>query len=83
MIHTDNDNQLENFLKESSIQIQQKFDQFTTQLITQALSCPKLMQLPLIESQLKEFIRLHHLDLIGKVNFQVNKFNTFTAIRFS
>lgn len=32
------------------------------------------MQLSLIESQLKEFVRLHHLDLTRKINFQINKF---------
>lgn len=73
-MHSENYDQIESFLKEYLIQLQQNFDQCTTQLMTQALSCPKAMQLSLIESQLKEFVRLHHLDLTRKINFQINKF---------
>jgi len=69
-----NNDHIENFLKEYLIQLQQQFDQCTAQLINQALSCPQSMQLSLIESQLKEFVRLHHLDLTRKINFQINKF---------
>jgi hypothetical protein len=74
MTQTDNYDHIENFLKEYLIQLQEKFDQCTTQLINQALLCPKSMQISLIESQLKEFVRLHHLDLTRKINFQINKF---------
>ncbi len=74
MRQTDNFDQIENFLKEYLIQLQQKYEQCTTQLINQALSCSQTMQLSLIESQSKEFVRLHHLDLTRKINFQINKF---------
>ncbi|CAF4011185.1 unnamed protein product, partial [Adineta steineri] len=71
---TDNYEHIENYVKDHLNQLQYKFDQSTTQLINQALSCPKSMELSLIESQLKKFVRLHHLDLSRKINFQINTF---------
>ncbi|CAF1366004.1 unnamed protein product [Adineta ricciae] len=74
MAQIDNYEHVEKFIKGYLIQLQEKFDQCTTQLINQALSCPKSIDLLLIENQLKEFVRLHHLDLTRKTYFQVNKF---------
>ena len=65
---------IETFLQEYLNESQQKFEQCTTQLMAQALSCPKSMELSKIESPLKEFVRLHHIDLTRKINFQVNQF---------
>ena len=70
----DNYERIENFLNEHLIQLKNKFDQSTTKLVNQAISCPKSVQLSLVESQLKEFVRLHHLDLTRKINFQINTF---------
>ena len=74
MIQTTDHNRIETFLKEYLIQLQTKFDQCTMHLITQSKFCPKGIQLSLIESQLKEFVRLHHLDLTRKNNYEINKF---------
>jgi len=49
-------------------------DEFTTQLMTQASSCPfKLTDLEIMDQRLKEFVHLHHLDLLRKVKYRVNK----------
>ena len=74
MAQTDHADRIEHFLKTYLIQLQQEFDQCTTHLTGQAFSCPTSLQLSLVESQLKEFVRLHHLDATRKINFQLNNF---------
>jgi hypothetical protein len=74
MAQTDHADRIEHFLKTYLIQLQQEFDQCTTQLTGQAFSCPTSLQLSLVESQLKEFVRLHHLDATRKIHFQLNNF---------
>ena len=32
--------------------------------------------LEIIDSRLKEFVRLHHLDLLRKINYQISKLNS-------
>ncbi|CAF1488984.1 unnamed protein product [Rotaria magnacalcarata] len=64
----------EKFLNILVNQTQHKVDQCTTELLSQSLSCPKTLFLSHVESRLVEFIRLHHIDLIRKINYQVNKF---------
>ena len=42
--------------------------------MTQASSCPfKLTDLEIMDQRLKEFVHLHHLDLLRKVKYRVNK----------
>ena len=74
MARTDDADRIDHFLKTYLIQLQEEFDQCTTHLTGQAFSYPTSLQLPLVESQLKEFVRLHHLDAIRKIHFQLNKF---------
>ena len=74
MAQTDHADRIEHFLKTYLIQLQQQFDQCTTQLTGQAFSCPTSLQLSLVESQLKEFVRLHHLDATRKISFHLNNF---------
>ncbi|CAF4750370.1 unnamed protein product [Rotaria socialis] len=64
----------ETFFNKLVNQIQHTVDQCTTELLSQSLSCPKTLLLSHIESRLVEFVRLHHIDLIRKLNYQVNKF---------
>ena len=74
MAQTKDDHDVENFLQEYLHQLQQQLDQCTTELISQAVSCPKSIPLSLMESPLQEFVRLHHLDLNRRINFQINTF---------
>ncbi|CAM4825035.1 unnamed protein product [Rotaria magnacalcarata] len=64
----------EKFLNILVNQTQHKVDQCTTELLSQSLSCPKTLFLSHVESRLVEFVCLHHIDLIRKINYQVNKF---------
>ena len=77
MAQTTDVHQTERFLQEYLQQLQAKFVQYSIQLSTQALSCPKSMDLSFIENSLKEFVRLHHLDLTRKVYYQTNQFKSF------
>ena len=74
MAQTDHADRIEHFLETYLIQLQQEFDQCTTHLTGQAFSCPTSLQLSLVESQLKEFVRLHHLVATRKIHFQLNNF---------
>lgn len=65
---------MEKFINSHLNQLQQKFDQCTSELLAQSLSCPKTLSLSMVNSRLQEFVRLHHIDLTRKVNYQTNKF---------
>lgn len=65
---------IEKFIDSHLNQLQQKFDQCTSDLVTQSLSCPKTLSLTTVDSRLQEFVRLHHIDLTRKVNYHINKF---------
>ena len=42
--------------------------------MTQVFSCPiTLSPLEIIDERLKEFVRLHHIDLVRTINYQVTK----------
>jgi hypothetical protein len=54
--------------------VRNKIDEFTTQLMTQASSCPfELSDLEIMDKRMKEFVHLHHLDLLRTVKYHVNK----------
>ncbi len=64
-------------LEDYLILLRKKIDQYTTELRTQSTSCPStLRRLEIIDSRLKEFVRLHHLDLLRKINYQISKLNS-------
>jgi hypothetical protein len=51
-----------------------KIDQYTNELTVQSSSCPStLSTLEVIDHRLKEFVRLHHIDILRIINYQVNK----------
>ncbi len=62
-----------------------KIDEYQNELNTQISSCPAtLPSLQIIDKRLKEFVRLHHCDLLRKVNYQIVRLNTTILIhRFS
>jgi hypothetical protein len=62
--------------------LQNKIDQFTTELIVQATTCPStLPSLETIDQRLKEFVRLHHLDLRRAINHQISKLHSNILIK--
>jgi hypothetical protein len=60
-------------------------DQLTSELLTQATTCPStLPSLEMIDQRLKEFVHLHHLDLRRAINHQISKLKSnITIKRFS
>ena len=53
-----------------------KIDQHITELIAQSTLCPPaLPRLEMMDSKLKEFVRLHHLDLSRTIHYQISKLN--------
>ena len=62
-----------------------KINEYQNQLNTQKSSCPATLPSPeIFDKQLKEFVRLHHCDLLRKVNYQIGQLNTKILIqRFS
>jgi len=74
MIKSNRYSVIQKYLEDYVILVRSKIDEFTTQLITQSLSCPfKLTDLEIIDKRLKEFVHLHHLDLLRTVKYHVNK----------
>ena len=55
---------------------------YTTELLTQSSTCPStLLPLEIIDQRLKEFVRLHHLDLLRTINYQISKLNSNILIK--
>ncbi len=65
--------------------LQNKIDQFTSELIVQSSKyLSALPPLEIIDQRLKEFVRLHHLDLLRTINYQIFKLNSnILATKFS
>ena len=74
LAQTNDSDQIEQYLNQSLMKLQQKFDQYSLELISQATSCPSSIDLSAMEDRLKEFVRLHHLDLIRRIQYQLHHF---------
>ncbi len=73
---------IQKYLSDYVLLLQNKIDQFTSDLLTQATNCPlTLLPLEMIGQRLKEFVRLHHLDLQRSVNHQIYKLNSNATIQ--
>jgi len=65
---------IQKHLEDYVLLLQNKINQFKRELITQALSCPTSFEsIQIIDQRLKEFVRLHHIDLLRTVSYQINK----------
>ena len=51
--------------------------------MAQSSTCPAKLSssLEIIDQKLKEFVRLHHLDLLRTINYQINKLNSNLHIK--
>ena len=75
-------NVIQQYLEDYLILLRDKIDQYTTDLIAQSTLSPStLPHLEIIDSKLKEFVRLHHLDLSRTIHYQIGKLNTNTNIK--
>ena len=61
-------------LEEYLILLKKRINQHENELMMQSSSCPTtLYSLEKIDQRLKDFVRLHHIDLVRTVNYQKNK----------
>jgi len=73
-IQSNEDSVIQKNVEDYVIFVRKKIDEYTTTLMTQALSCPfKLTDLEIMDQRLKEFVHLHHLDLLRAVKYRVTK----------
>jgi hypothetical protein len=73
---------IQKYLEDYLILLPNKIDQYTTKLMTQSSSCPStLSSLEIIDKRLKEFVRLHHLDLLRTINYQICELNSNIHIK--
>jgi hypothetical protein len=77
IIPSNEPNVIQKYLEDYLILLQNKIDEFTTELLIQSTSCPStLPRLEIIDQRLKEFVRLHHIDLLRTINYQIGKLNS-------
>jgi len=70
-------NIIQKYLEDYLILVRKQIDQYTTDLRTQSTLCPStLPSLEIIDQRLKEFVRLHHFDLLRTIHFQIYKLNS-------
>ena len=69
---------IQKYLKDYLILLRTKIDQYTIELRTQITSYPSTLphSVEIIDSRLKEFVRLHHLDLLRTIKYQISKLNS-------
>ncbi len=73
---------IQKHLEDYLLLLQNKIDYYTSELLTQSTTCPStLLHLATIDQRLKEFVRLHHLDLLRTTNYQISKLNTMILIK--
>lgn len=65
---------VENWLLTKLDELQQNLNQCTTELLSQSLTCPKTFSIPYVDDRLKEFVRLHHIDIVRRVRNEIYKF---------
>ena len=85
MIPSDESDVIQKYLQDYMTLLGNKIDQYKNELNAQLSSYPRVLpSLEIIDQQLKEFVRLHHCDLLRKVNYQIAQLNTTILIhRFS
>lgn len=75
---------IQKYLEDYVVLLQNKMNEYTTDLMIQLTSCPSTMPphiLEIVDQRLKEFVRLHHLDLLRTINCQIGKLNTNIDIK--
>jgi hypothetical protein len=71
---------IEKYIEDYLTLLRSKIEQCEVQLTAQVSSCPSaLFPLEIVDKKLKEFVRLHHIDLSRTINYQVNKIKSITS----
>lgn len=70
-------------IKETVTILRNKIDQCTNNLLVQSSSRPnKLLELEIIDIRLKEFVRLHHIDLLRTIRYEKKNLEDFIYERY-
>ncbi len=82
IIQSNEPNIIQKCLADYVLLLQNKVDQFKTELMAQSATCPStLPPLEIIDQRLHEFVHLHHLDLRRTINYQISKLNSDILIK--
>ena len=74
IIQSDRVSVIQKYIEDYLILLRAKINDLAIELATQSSSCPStLPPFEVIDTRLKEFVRLHHIDLIRTVNYRTNK----------
>ncbi|CAM4828808.1 unnamed protein product [Rotaria magnacalcarata] len=74
IIESNERDNMQKSLEEYLMLLKNRIDQHENELMIQSSSCPTaLYSLEMIDQRLKEFFRLHHVDLVRTVNYQKHK----------
>lgn len=72
---------IQKYLQDYVSLLQNKIDQYQNELNSQLSSHPTTLPSPqFIDIQLKEFVRLHHCDLLRAVKYQIAELNTTVSL---
>ncbi len=73
---------IQKYLSDYVLLLQNKIDQFTAELLARSSTWSStLPPLEIIDQRLREFVRLHHLDLLRTVNYQISVLNSNILIK--
>jgi hypothetical protein len=76
IVPSNESNVIQQYLEDYLKLLLKKIDQYTTELIAQSTLCPStLPRLETMDTKLKEFVRLHHLNLLRTIHYQIGKLN--------
>jgi len=74
IIKSNEPNVIQTYLKDYVLILKNKISESTYDLTTQSTLCPFITpSLETIDARLKEFIRLHHIDLCRTISYQIYK----------
>ncbi|CAF4939805.1 unnamed protein product, partial [Rotaria socialis] len=74
IMESNESDKIQKSLEEYLILLKNRSNQHENELMIQLSSCPTtLHSLEMIDQRLKEFVRLHHIDLVRTVNYQKHK----------
>ncbi len=80
IVPSDHQSVIQKYLEDYLILLRNKIEQYATELSAQLSLCPStLFPLEISDKKLKEFVRLHHIDLSRTINYQANKIKSIIS----
>ncbi len=82
IIQSNEPNTIQKYLQDYVLLLKIKINQFTVELLAQSSTCQSTLPLLEINDQrLREFVSLHHLDLLRTINYQISKIHSNIPIK--